>query len=283
MHERLKVKIREAIDNVKMTTVGVAFSGGLDSSLLARICKEAGRNVTLLTVAFSSPRDIRISNDTAKALDLGILHDIVLPEDLEHGLKTVLSIIEFERVARLENCLCFYYVFRLASRHGIRIVLSANGIDELFCGYHLYKRSFGDDSGIMDLMYTSVETAKKDKEEVSKLSALFGIEYVCPFLSDGFADFAMKIPVEFKIKSKDDNLRKHILREVALELGVPRSAALRAKKAFQYSSGLHKAVTKLAKKRGFEREFARAVGFRGEMEAYIDLLKTEIGLQQSKD
>ena len=283
MRGQLKVKIREAVDNVKMSTVGVAFSGGLDSSLLARICKEAGRNVTLLTVAFSRPRDIKISSDTAKALDLGILHDIVPPEDLEHGLKTVLSMIEFERIARLENCLCFHYVFRLASRHGIRTVLSANGIDELFCGYDLYRRSFGDNSGIIDLMYTLVETAKKDKKEVSKLSALSGIEYVCPFLSAGFVDFAMKIPVEFKIKSKDDNLRKHILREVALELGVPRSAALRAKKAFQYSSGLHKAVTKLAKKRGFKREYARAAGFSGEMEAYMDLLKTEIGQQQSKD
>lgn len=280
MHEQLKAKIREAIDNVKMRTVGVAFSGGLDSSLLARICKEAGKNVTLLTVAFSSPRDIKISNDTAKALDLGILHEIVPPEDLEHGLRTVLSIIEFERIARLENCLCFHYVFRLASEHGIRTVLSANGIDELFCGYHLYKRYFGDNSGIIDLMCTLVETAKKDKREVGKLSALFGIEYVCPFLSDGFVDFAMKIPVELKIKSEDDNLRKHILREVALELGVPRSAALRAKKAFQYSSGLHKAITKLAKKRGFKREYARAAGFSGEMEAYMDLLKTEIRLQQ---
>jgi asparagine synthase (glutamine-hydrolysing) len=283
MHEQLKAKIYEAVGDLEKEVLGIAFSGGLDSSLLSGICKQVGKNVTLLTVAFSRLRDIKISNEIAEALDLGILHDVVPLEELEHGLRTVLSIIEFERIARLENCLCFYYVFRLASKHGIHTVLSANGIDELFCGYHVYKNSYGDKDGIVDLMYTLVETARRDKEEVDKLSALFGVEYVCPFLSDGFVDFAMKIPVEFKIKSKDDDLRKHILREVALELGLPRSAALRPRKAFQYSSGMHKAITRLAKERGFKRKYARAVGFSGKMEAYINSLKRDVRLGQRKD
>ncbi len=126
-------------------------------------------------------------------------------------------------------------------------------------------------------METLVDTAKKDKKEIDKLSALFGIKYVCPFLSDRFVDFSMDIPLDFKIKSRDDESRKHILREVALEVGVPKSAALRAKKAFQYSSGIHKAIKKLARKKGYTRMKAKISGLRSEMEAYIRNLRESLG------
>jgi len=274
--ERLKEKIYEAVKDVEAKTIGIAFSGGVDSSLLAKACKDIGKNVTLLTIGFSSRRDIEISNEVSKALGLNLFHDLISLEELEEGLKTTLDRIEFDRIVRLENCACFYYVFRLASKHGLKTVLSANGMDELFCGYHVYRDSFGDENAMKNLMETLIETAKKDKEETDKMAALFDIKYVCPFLSENFVDFAANIPLKFKIKSGDDEMRKHILREAALKLGVPRSAALRAKKAFQYSSGIHKAIMKLAKKKGFTKKKARTAGFSGEMEAYIQSLKNSL-------
>jgi asparagine synthase (glutamine-hydrolysing) len=275
--EQLKKKIYEAAREVKVKDLRIAFSGGVDSSLLAKVCKDLGKNVTLLTVGFSSLRDIRISNEVSKALGLSLFHDLIPLEELEDGLKAVLAKIEFDRIVRLENCVSFFYVFRLASNLGLDIVLSANGIDELFCGYSLYKEHFGDENAMRSLMETLVDTAKKDKKEIDKLSALFGIRYVCPFLSDRFVDFGMDIPLDFKIKSRDDETRKHILREVALEVGVPKSAALRAKKAFQYSSGIHKAIKKLARKKGYTRKKAKISGLRSEMEAYIRNLRESLG------
>jgi len=279
--ETLTERICQAVADLEARDIGVAFSGGVDSSLLAKICMDAGKNVTLLTVGFSSLRDIEVSRKVSEAMGLSLFHDLVSLEELEGALMTVLATIEFDRVARFENSVCFYYVFRLSSKHGIGTVLSANGIDELFCGYHLYRQHFGDESKMKKLMATLVETAKKDKEEVDKLSALFSIKYVCPFLSDAFVDYAMNVPLDLKIKSKDDEVRKHILREVALKAGVPRSAAMRAKKAFQYSSGLHKAIVTLARKRGFTKTDARAAGLHSEMEAYLKSLK-ESALKQAR-
>jgi asparagine synthetase B (glutamine-hydrolysing) len=149
-------------------------------------------------------------------------------------------------------------------------------MDELFCGYDVYKRHFtASQSAMIDLMSTLVKVAKKDKEEIDKLGVLFGIKYLCPFLSDSFIDFAMKIPTILKIKSDEDSLRKHVLREVALKVDVPRSAALRPKKAFQYSSGIHRAIRKLAKSKGFTRMKAKNSGYSSEIEAYIENLKKE--------
>lgn len=271
MQKQLKEKIYEAVEAIKAKYVAIAFSGGVDSSLLAKVCKDLDKAVTLLTISFYNDRDIKIANETAKSLKLPLLSETVALDELERGLQTVLKIIEFDRIARLENCLCFYYVFRLASKHGIRTVVSANGTDELFCGYNKYKNLFGRKA--LDYMKTSVKLAIEDKKEMNKLAKIFGIKYACPFLAESFIDFALSIPLELKIKSADDELRKHILRSVALELGVPPAAALRPKKAFQYSSGAHKAIVKLARVNGFTRKAAKAAGFSSEMEAYIKSLK----------
>ena len=94
------------------------------------------------------------------------------------------------------------------------------------------------------------------------------------FLSDFFVDFAMGIPVGLKMKSREDPLRKHIIRDIASEIGVPELAVSRPKKAFQYSSGLHRSIVKLARKNGFNKMNSNLSGFRGVIEAYISSLKT---------
>ena len=271
--EQLKRKLGEAVGELKADEIGVAFSGGVDSSLLAKLCLDAGKKVTLLTVGFNDGSDVKVASEVAGSFGLKLFSEIVSLEELEDGLRTVLGRIEFGRMVRLEDCVCFLYVFRLASRYNLRAVASANGMDELFCGYSVYRTRYGDEGSMLSLMRDLVEVAYKDKAEMDKLASLFGVDYVCPFMSEGFVDFAMKIPINRKMKGADDDLRKHILRQVALDIAVLSQAALKPKKAFQYSSGVHRAIKVLAKKRGFTKAKAKAAGFRGEVEAYVDSLK----------
>jgi asparagine synthase (glutamine-hydrolysing) len=274
VNAQLREELYKAARDVEAEHIGIAFSGGLDSSLLAKICKDIGKTVTLLTVGFSSQRDIEISKEVSEILELPLLHTTVPLEDLEHGLRRVLSSIEYDRIPLLENCACFYFVFEMASEQKIHTTLSANGADELFCGYHMYTREFKSNETLMTrLMNKLVETAKKDKEQIDKLSKLFDINYNCPFLSKNLVEFALKIPIRLKIKSERDKVRKHVLRETALEVGVPRFAALRRKKAFQYSSGMHKAIQRLATEHGFTRKIAKEAGYRSVMKAYIASLR----------
>jgi asparagine synthase (glutamine-hydrolysing) len=272
--EQLNKRLKLAIGEIKPNAIGVAFSGGVDSSVLAKICKDAGKKTTLLTVGFTSRTDIDASTEVAGMIGLKLRYDLVPLEELENGLKTVLAKIEFDRMVRFENCVCFYYVFRLASKEGLRTVVSANGIDELFCGYTAYKTCYGDETAMKELMKNTVNIANEDKAEMDKLASFFGIDYKCPFLFEDFVDFAEQIPLNLKIRGSDDNVRKHILREVALDIGVPSQAALRSKKAFQYSSGVHKAIIELAKARGFTKSKGKTAGFKTGMDNYISNLRS---------
>ena len=271
--DQLKQRFKQTIEKIEPDDLGVAFSGGVDSSLLAKLCKDTGKNTILLTVGFARQTDINVATEVAGSLGLNLHYDLVSLEELENGLRTVLAKIEFDRIVSFENYVCFYYVFRLAQKNGLRTVVSANGLDELFCGYTVYKIHYGDEASMKNLMENLVDTAKKDKTEINNVATVFGIKYECPFLYDDFIDFAMQIPLNYKIKGSDDNVRKHVLREVALSIGVPSQAALRPKKAFQYSSGIHKAIQELAKKKGFTKNKAKDTGVRNEMEAYINSLR----------
>jgi len=66
-----------------------------------------------------------------------------------------------------------------------------------------------------------------------------------PFLAQRFIDYAMKIPIEKKILGPSDKLRKHIIREIAISLDVPKEAAMKPKKAIQYGTLIHKNLSKI--------------------------------------
>jgi len=68
-----------------------------------------------------------------------------------------------------------------------------------------------------------------------------------PFLSPNFIDHAKKIPISEKIHGSDDMQRKHAVRDLAMDYGVPEIAAQKRKKALQYGSQIHKSLLKSRK------------------------------------
>jgi asparagine synthase (glutamine-hydrolysing) len=273
---RLRDEVFRSIDTIETSTVGVAISGGVDSALLAKACHDAGKNVSLLTIATPGSRDVHLATQLAQLLQLPLFHKVIPQDDLERALQQVISITEFNRLALLENCVCFYYVFTLASELQFDTVLSANGMDELFAGYSLFQRQFSQEETVVhELMRTLISTAKSDKTEIDKLATMFNITYACPFLSTPFVEFALTVPLALKLTDKDDALRKHVVRNVALLLGIPHSTAFQPKKAFQYSSGIHKSIQRLARSRGFTRRNAQHAGYSGAIEAYLSWLTQE--------
>jgi asparagine synthase (glutamine-hydrolysing) len=246
LSNKLLIEIQNAIKStISSKKFGIAFSGGVDSSLLAKICSDLGYDITLLTIGFSNSHDIVFSKKISKLL--GLPHKIleISKDDFSNISQKIRQKINTDNLSWNENCIAFYHVSKLAKSLNLDTVATANGVDELFCGYNGYRDAIkeGEDK-VIELMDKKIENELNMMKAVNEVASEFNVKIIQPLLNQDFIAYAKKIPISEKIKDQDDLIRKHIIRKLALELGVPEESANKRKKALQYGSQIHKTLVK---------------------------------------
>jgi asparagine synthase (glutamine-hydrolysing) len=243
LHTQIIQSVQRTVNDKK---IGIAFSGGVDSTLLAKICTDLGYDITLLTIGFEDSHDVMFSQEISKILGYDHKIEKIKLANFLKVSKEIKKIIKTDNLSWTENCIAFYYVSKLAKHHNIKKVTTANGIDELFCGYNAYRNAIKlGEPYVMELMESKLENEIKMMKAVNLVASQFEVVLIQPFLSHDFIDFANKIPLEYKIHGSDDLLRKHIIRELALKIGVPEISSNKRKKALQYGSLIHKTLMKI--------------------------------------
>jgi asparagine synthase (glutamine-hydrolysing) len=226
--------------------IGIAFSGGIDSTLLAMICKNMNINTTLLTVGFPDSHDIEFSKSISHKINMNHKFLEINKDDFTTFSKKIKNEISCRNLSHIENCIAFSYIAQLASKNNLDVVLTANGFDELFCGYNNFRYIFNQ---AIDTINKTIESKILNEleliNEIKQVAEKYHISLLQPFLSKGFISIAMKFPIYNKIVSYDDVLRKHIIRKIALSFEVPPEVIIRRKKAFQYGSLIHKNYKKI--------------------------------------
>ncbi len=246
MQEQLLLEIQNAIrKTISDKKIGVAFSGGVDSTLLSKICNDLGFDITLLTIGFPNSHDILFAKDVNKHLNYK--HEILeIDQDFFDEIASKISKkIKTDNLSWNENCIAFYHIAKLAQSLGITTVVTANGIDELFCGYNAYREAIevGEES-VLQLMDSKLENELKMMKAVNKVTSELSVKIIHPLLDEQFIKVAKTIPISEKISGKYDLIRKHIIRKLASEIGVPDISVKKRKKALQYGSLIHKALLK---------------------------------------
>ena len=142
LEKELYDQMVSSIESVRESkTMGISFSGGVDSSLLAKITKDLGYDVMLLTMGFEDSHDIEFSKVMAKTLQMRHEIELISEDTFSDVAKKIWEMINVDNLSWNENCIAFYYVSKLAKHYDIKKVITANGIDELFCGYNAYRNA----------------------------------------------------------------------------------------------------------------------------------------------
>jgi len=246
MRKELLEQIKNSItETVPQRKIAVAFSGGVDSTLIAKICNDLGYDLTLVTVGFLESHDILFSKKVNEQLNFK--HKIleIESESFAEIASKINQKIQTNNLSWNENSIAFYYVSKLAKSLELDIVVTANGIDELFCGYNAYRDAISEgESKILEVMDAKLDNEIKMMKAVNSVTSEFGVRIVQPLLSEKFIAFAKSIPISEKIHDSEDLYRKHIVRKLASEVGVPEISYNKRKKALQYGSKIHKSLLK---------------------------------------
>ena len=242
MNKQLLSEMESAVkETISDKKIGVAFSGGVDSTLLAKLVKDMGYDVHLLTIGFQDSHDINFAKEVNQLLNLPHSISEINPEKFKEVSQKINQIIKSENLSWNENSIAFHYVAELAQKNDLKTVVTANGIDELFCGYNSYREAIEKGEGeVTRMMDEKLKNEGDMMIAINKVTVEFGVKMVQPFLSPSFVDYSKKILVSEKIHGPDDMQRKHPIRELAMDYGVPEIAARKQKRrcsmALRYTS-----------------------------------------------
>ena len=251
--------VRRAIDDALTALdddgLAVAFSGGVDSALVAAGVPDAPCYV----VGFPDAHDVAAARDAAAAMDRELRVLELTHADLERAVPDVVAATG--RTNAMDVCIALplYLVAERVAADGYDRLALGQGADELFGGYAKVVDPADDDR----VDATTVRGATREvigslpdqlERDVLTLRAA-GVEPVVPLLADGVVEAALPLP-DHLLATGDE--RKVALRRAARDW-LPGSIIAVDKKAVQYGSLVSRELDRLARQAGFKRRMDRHV------------------------
>jgi len=257
LQKLLRRSVKQRVAGLK--EVAVAFSGGLDSSIIAFLAKNFAVDVHLISVSLKNQQETEYVKEAAEALKLPLHIHFYSEKAVKEVLPKVLRLIEEPNPIKTSIGIPVFWTAEKASEKGFRVMLAGQGADELFGGYKRYLNDYsqyGKEFVQKTLFNDIARMHENNLERDSKICNSHNVELRLPFATYQLARFALSLPLQLKIESPNDMLRKIVLRKVAEDIGLPCTIVNKTKRAIQYTTGVNKAIKKLAKqKRLATREY----------------------------
>ena len=244
--DRTRSVAGEGADN---SPVAVAFSGGVDSALVAAGVPDAPCYVA----GFEGCHDVAAAHDAAAAMDRDLRIVEVTHDDIRERITDLVAATGRTNPMDLAIALPLFLVGERAAADGFDRLALGQGADELFGGYAKVAKATEDPRVDADtirgarreLLGTIPDQAERD---VLALRAA-GITPVTPLLHDDVVAAALSLPGHLLV---DGDERKVALRAAARGI-VPESVRTADKKAVQYGTYVARELDRLARQAGYKR------------------------------
>lgn len=237
---QLRTSLEKSFDRLRSLNCAVLFSGGIDSSLAAFMAEKVANDVVLITAKAEGSHDADAASRAADILEMKHL-EVDLNEDIIWNiLPRIIYSIESTDKMDVEIAIPFFLATLKAKEEGYEVVISGQGPDELFAGYHRYLQMYDPENpeNLVKEMKADISSTYKRNIERDELAiANAGGRAFFPYLSTNFVELGLATPVNYKVSLSDKPSRKKILRELAVSIGLPVELTSARKKATQYSSG----------------------------------------------
>lgn len=253
---RVDDAVSVAVESVDPDGVAVAFSGGVDSALVAAGLPEAPCYVA----GFEGSHDVTAAREAAAAMDRELRVVDIDHDDLRRAVPELVRATGRRNAMDLNIALPLYLTAEALAADGVDRMAVGQGADELFGGYSKVVDPAGDHRVEAD----TVRGARREtlltlpdglERDVLAVRA-GGVEPVTPLLTDRVVDAALRLPADLLATDAD---RKVALREAA-KGHVPEPVRTADKKAVQYGTYVARELDRLARRAGFKRRMDDHVG-----------------------
>jgi asparagine synthetase B (glutamine-hydrolysing) len=264
--ERAKRKLKDLLEKAILNRAtkekfGIAFYGGIDSTLIAFLCKKHNLNFTCFTIGLENSSDIGQARLAAQKYNFDLKYKILTLDEFEIILKNTIKILGNSEIVWVSVGAVLNATINLAMKNNIKILFSGLGTEELFAGYQRHEESLQDNNfeALHKECWNGLKQMwQRDLLRDYKISKSYGIDLNTPFMDLEVIKTAMSISPIYKLNKdyskpgQDIDNKKIILREIAEDFGLDKEFAWRRKKAAQYGSNFVNGIDKLAKKHGFK-------------------------------
>jgi len=222
---------------------GGLLSGGMDSSVINYLASKAykskfGPSARLSTFAIGvgESEDIYNARIVANHIDSKHHELIVDIKQLLDALPEVIYCLESFDPSLVRSSVSNYLISRYAKEHGIQILLSGEGGDEIFCGYKYLghcptEELFARQMECLGFLHNNASL------RLDRMNLCNSIRVVAPLISGELLQYSMAIPPQYKQKPKgNQKIEKWIFRK-AYENLLPEPIVWRSKQEFSQGSG----------------------------------------------
>lgn len=236
--ETLKESIKESVlKRLKVEndqTIGVFLSGGLDSSIIASIVASKTQNVIYYTLGSPTGVDGLFVKKLAQQLKItSQLKYVPLPKNKDHRelIENIVYHTESYNPSIISNGLASYLLSKKAKEDNIKVVLSGEGADELFCGYKIAK-SIEETRLKSNVLINNLHFTELRRLDLASMANT--IEARCPFLDKQVYCISQQLSL-LELKNKQ------ILRDLFKD-DLPDEIVNRRKISLDVGSGIRKLV-----------------------------------------
>jgi asparagine synthase (glutamine-hydrolysing) len=245
----LRAALDETLAGVGSEELAVAFSGGVDSALLA-----ARLNAPLYTVGFPDSHDLGAARSGARALGREVRTVELDHETLETTIPEVARATGQTNAMDVAIALPLSLVAERAAADGYSRLAVGQGADELFGGYAKVVRAPEDPrvaaGTVRGARREVVQSLPDQLERDTLVLRAAGVEPVAPFVHDRVVSVALGLPGESLVSERGD--RKWAFR-LAARAWLPDRLAFREKKALQYGTLVSRELDRLARQAGYKQ------------------------------
>ncbi len=268
--------LRNAIAKRSMGRLGVLFSGGLDSVLIAAMLSKISANFRLYCSGIEGSKDLENALSAGEEMGLKVKVKLMNEEEIEEALPKIVGLVGAEPL-NVELSIPIFFALNLAYEEGRKQIVNGTGADELFGGYSKFITVLreGGYNALHSTLASSLDMLPyRDLAREEEIAGSANVLIRRPFLDAHLVKYVIKIPPYYKVREeKGEYVRKYVLKKIAERFQVPKSVVERRKLALQYGSGVHKALKRIASKKGFTKAKARGAGFKGELDYFLRAIK----------